>query len=132
MAKKKILVADDDADILEVINLILNVKGYEVVTENNGEKLLELKENLPDLLLLDIWMSGMDGRDICRQLKNREETKNLPVIMLSANIDIEAISSECGASGYLAKPFDIRQLVNIIEAHTRDNSVPVSSTRVAS
>jgi DNA-binding response OmpR family regulator len=132
MRRKKILVADDDADILEVINLILNVKGYDVITENDPEKLLELKDELPDLLLLDIWMSGADGRDICRQLKSREETKHLPVIMLSANIDIEQIWVECGASGYLAKPFDIRQLVNIIETHTSPASSRNASTNMLS
>src|SRR3954469_7004171 len=114
MKRKKILVADDDTDILEVINLILNVKGYDVRTEKNGENLLQMKEDLPDLLLLDIWMSGVDGRDICRQLKSRKETKDLPVIMLSANIDIQKMSVDCGATDYLAKPFDINELVGII------------------
>ena len=112
------MVADDDPDILEVINLILNVKGYDVKTENNGENLLQMKEDLPDLLLLDIWMSGIDGRDICKQLKSRKETKDLPVIMLSANIDIKKMTDDCGATDYLAKPFDINALVGIIEKHT--------------
>jgi DNA-binding response OmpR family regulator len=118
MKRKKIVVADDDSDILEVINLILNVKGYDVKTEKNAENLLTMKEDLPDLLLLDIWMSGVDGRDICRQLKSRQETKDLPVIMLSANIDIKNMSVDCGATDYLAKPFDINELVGIIEKHT--------------
>src|SRR5689334_2447438 len=118
MRRKKIVIADDDNDILEVINLILNVKGYDVQTEKNAENLLHMKENLPDLLLLDIWMSGVDGRDICRQLKNRSETRDLPVIMLSANIDIQKMSMDCGATDYLAKPFDINELVGIIEKHT--------------
>jgi DNA-binding response OmpR family regulator len=118
MKRKKILVVDDDPDILEVIHLILNVKGYEVRVEKNGENLLQMKEDLPDLLLLDIWMSGIDGRDICRQLKSRQETKDLPVIMLSANIDIKKMTADCGATDYLAKPFDINALVGIIEKHT--------------
>ena len=112
------MVADDDPDILEVINLILNVKGYEVKTEKNGENLLQMKEDIPDLLLLDIWMSGIDGRDICKQLRSRQETKDLPVIMLSANIDIKKMTDDCGATDYLAKPFDINALVGIIEKHT--------------
>lgn len=118
MRRKKILVADDDSDILEVINLILNVKGYDVKTEKNGENLLQMKEDLPDLLLLDIWMSGIDGRDICRKLREKMETRALPVIMLSANIDIKKMSDDCGATDYLAKPFDINDLVGIIEKHT--------------
>ena len=122
MKRKKILVADDDADILEVFQLILSVKGYDVRTENNPEKLLELKDDLPDLIFLDIWMSGMDGQDICRQLRSREETKYVPIIMLSANVDIENIAAECGATGYLAKPFDIKQLVHVIEKYTSEQS----------
>ena len=118
MKRKKILIADDDADILEVVNLILDVKGYDVQTEKNGENLLKMKDNLPDLLLLDIWMSGVDGRDICRKLRERQETRHLPVIMLSANIDIKKMSDDCGATDYLAKPFDINDLVGIIEKHT--------------
>jgi DNA-binding response OmpR family regulator len=118
MKRKKIVIADDDSDILEVVNLILNVKGYDVKTEKNAENLLDMKEELPDLVLLDIWMSGIDGRDICRQLKSRKETKDLPVIMLSANIDIKNMSAACGATDYLAKPFDINELVGIIEKHT--------------
>jgi CheY-like chemotaxis protein len=119
MNRKKIMVADDDADILEVMNLILNMKGYDVKTETNGEKLLEMKEDIPDLLLLDIWMSGMDGRDICKKLKTRQETRDLPVVMLSANIDIEKISMDCGATDYLPKPFDINELVGMIEKYTK-------------
>jgi len=122
MKRKKILVADDDADILEVFQLILSVKGYDVRTENNPEKLLELKDDLPDLIFLDIWMSGMDGQDICRRLRSREETKHIPIIMLSANVDIENIATECGATGYLAKPFDIKQLVHVIEKYTSEQS----------
>ena len=118
MKRKKILIADDDADILEVVNLILDVKGYDVQTEKNGENILKMKDNLPDLLLLDIWMSGVDGRDICRQLREKQETKHLPVIMLSANIDIKKMSDDCGATDYLAKPFDIKDLVGMIEKHT--------------
>ena len=114
MRRKKILVADDDTDILEVMTLILNEKGYDVKTEKNGEKVLQMKEDLPDLLLLDIRMSGMDGRDICRQLKSQDQTRNLPIIMLSANIDIQKMSAECGANAYLPKPFDINELVKMI------------------
>jgi len=117
MQRKKILVADDDTDILEVLTLILKDKGFDVETEKNGEKLLEIKDNLPDLLLLDIWMSGMDGSEICRHLKNQQETRDLPIIMLSANIDIHKMSSQCGANGYLPKPFDINELVATIRRH---------------
>ena len=115
--RKKIMIADDDSDILEVITLILEDKGFEVSTAINGEKLESMQESLPDLLLLDIWMSGRDGREICRQLKNQPATKHIPIIMLSANIDISKISAECGANDCIAKPFDIKDLLKVINKH---------------
>ena len=117
MNGKRILIADDDSDILEVVTLILEEKGYLVDTAPNGEKLEELESSLPDLLLLDIRMSGKDGREVCRLLKNKQATRNMPIVMLSANIDIAKISAECGANDSLAKPFEISELLAVIERH---------------
>ena len=111
------MVADDDSDILEIITIILEEKGYEVKTAPNGESLDALEKLQPDLLLLDIRMSGKDGREVCRRLKNQQATSHIPIIMLSANIDIAKISAECGANDSLAKPFEIKDLLAIIERH---------------
>ena len=71
---KKIMIADDDAGIVDAVKAMLDFYGYEVSYTLDGNNLLEMNDNFPDLLLLDIWMSGSDGRDICRQLKKQEHT----------------------------------------------------------
>jgi CheY-like chemotaxis protein len=115
--KKKILVADDDPSILEAIQLILEDEGYEVVTTVNGETIYQMEKEYPDLLLLDIWMSGQDGRDICKFLKSRESTRDIPIIMISANKDTAVIAKESGADGFLAKPFEMNALLDIVSKY---------------
>ena len=69
MQQKKIMIADDDAAIVDVIELILSFEGYTVRSTLKGETLMDMNDNFPDLILLDIWMSGWDGREICKKLK---------------------------------------------------------------
>ncbi len=111
---KKILIADDDPAILDVVTIILEDAGYEVSSTEKGEELMNLSGLLPDIILLDIWMLGKDGSDICRHLKTNPETKNIPVVIVSANREIKKIASECLADDYLAKPFEIDDLIAII------------------
>lgn len=114
MTKKKILVADDDPSILEAVQLILEDAGYDVVTAVNGETVYQMEKEYPDLLLLDIWMSGQDGSDICKFLKSRETTKNIPVIMISANKDTEEIAQKSGADDFITKPFEMKDLLTLV------------------
>lgn len=116
--KKKILVADDDPAILEVIRLILEDEGFEVKTAVDGEAIYKMEKDYPDVLLLDIWMSGMDGRDICTHVKKQELTKNIPIIMVSANRDTEKIAREAGADDFLTKPFEMDELVAVVKKYT--------------
>jgi DNA-binding response OmpR family regulator len=110
---KKIFIADDDQDILDILRLMLQTKKYQVSVSKNGHELFEYgPEQLPDLILLDIWMSGIDGRDICARLKSNELTRDIPVLFVSANSNIKAIAQECSAAGYIAKPFDMQVLLN--------------------
>ena len=109
--KKKILVADDNPAILDALDIMLEENGYEVETTLNGAAAQDMKEPLPDLLLLDIGMSGTDGRDICKQLKNSASTKNIPVIMISATKDLEQIAKDSGADYFIAKPFQMEHLL---------------------
>lgn len=118
MAKsKKIIIADDDPGILDAIGILLEFEGYEVCSTPNGTNLLTMKDELPDLVLLDIWMSGVDGRDICRKLKQQPDTRNIPVVLLSASKDIERSAIEAGADDFLAKPFEITDLLKKIERY---------------
>lgn len=119
MNKKKILVADDDPAILEVITLILEDAGYALTTSRNGETVKKVQGELPDLILLDIWMSGINGSDICKHLKAKPTTKHIPIVMISANKDAKTIALEAGANDFLAKPFEITKLVSIVEKYAK-------------
>ncbi len=115
---KRIMIADDDPAILDAIGIILEYKGYQVLQALNGEGLIEMENEFPDLLLLDIWMSGIDGRDICKKLKTTETTSKIPIVLISAGKDIEQSAREAGADDFLAKPFEIDELFKMIELHT--------------
>jgi len=112
---KKVLVADDDPAILDVMRMMLEFEGYEVTTTPNGATILRMETDFPDLMLLDIWMSGTDGRELCRQLKLNEKTKNIPVVLVSASKDIEHSAREAGADDFIAKPFEMNELLQKIE-----------------
>lgn len=113
---KKILAVDDDSDILDVIRIILEDEGYEVSTLANGKQVFEvLEENIPDLILLDVMLGGLDGRDICRALKQHDVFKNIPVVMISASHNLNNLLLMPGApDNFLAKPFDIDRLVEMV------------------
>lgn len=115
--KKKILVADDDPGILDALRFMLEESGYQVDTTVDGETVAKMFEDKPDLLLLDIWMSGQDGRDICKALKAQDSTRHIPIIMVSANKDTERIAKEAGADDFLAKPFEMKDLLSKVAFH---------------
>jgi len=119
LKQKKIMIADDDPGIVDAIEMLLEFEGYEVTSTVDGSTVLDMKENLPDLLLLDIWMSGEDGRDICKKLKQEPLTKNIPIIMVSASRDIKESAMEAGADDFLAKPFEMNDLLKKIEDLTK-------------
>ncbi|MBE9584338.1 response regulator transcription factor [Mucilaginibacter sp. JRF] len=113
---KKIMIADDDPGIVDAVEMLLEFEGYAVTSTVEGSAVLALQDNLPDLLLLDIWMSGEDGRDICRSLKGDATKKHIPVIMISASKDIKDSAMQAGADDFLAKPFEMNDLLGKIEA----------------
>jgi len=117
MQQKKIMIADDDAAIVDVIELILSFEGYAVRSTLKGETLMDMNDNFPDLILLDIWMSGWDGREICKKLKLAEASKETLIILTSASKDIEFSAIEAGADDFIAKPFDIEDLVGKVKKH---------------
>ena len=109
------MIADDDPGILDAVGIILEFEGYQVQSTLNGSALLTMEDEFPDLLLLDIWMSGADGRDICKQLKQKPATSKIPVVLISASKDIERSAMEAGADDFLEKPFEIDVLLQKIE-----------------
>lgn len=108
------MVADDDMSILDVVGSMLEFAGYTVTHSNTAELVLS-NPKLPDLFLLDIWINGTDGREICRQLKQNTTTKDIPVILFSASWGIEQSAREAGADDFLAKPFHMTDLLEKIE-----------------
>jgi DNA-binding response OmpR family regulator len=114
---KKILVVDDDLDILDALQFMLEDAGYEVTITEKGEYAENLRDTnggLPDVIILDVLLSGKDGRIICQKLKSQEDTKHIPIIMISAHPNAKQSAQAVGADDFLAKPFDMDVLLTRI------------------
>ena len=113
--KKKILVIDDDEGIVTAISIILDTYGYSIDATTKGEEVgMRVSDFQPDLILLDVFLAGYDGRDICKKLKADNATKRIPIIMISAHPSAKAHSRLSGADDFLPKPFEIDQLISLI------------------
>ncbi|QQG43886.1 MAG: response regulator [Candidatus Roizmanbacteria bacterium] len=113
---KHILIIDDDLGISEVIKIILQDGGYKTTVINNGFNIVKIVKKLkPDLILLDVWMSGIDGRDVAVLLRSEKKTSKIPIILISALSNTEEIAKEINADGFLSKPFDISELMAIVK-----------------
>ncbi len=111
----KILVIDDDQPILEIVQTILTNDGYDVETISDWPEVYEkIKSYKPDLVILDIFISGSDGRVICKELKKSKTTANIPVILFSATNRLESYTKDSNAQGYLKKPFEATDLLEIV------------------
>ncbi|MDQ6763650.1 MAG: response regulator [Bacteroidota bacterium] len=112
---KKILVIDDDADILELVQCVLKKAGFEVHTHNSGfDAVAKITECNPNAILLDIQLPGKSGTDIYKELR---KTNHVPVVFFSANADKQKVLSECKAEAFISKPFDINQLLHTINEY---------------
>jgi len=115
---KRILICDDDPVILRLLQVNLELEGYDVVLAHHGEEAYQVaQETMPDLIILDIMMPRWDGYKACQELKALEATKHIPVVFLSAKAqqsDIE-IGKSFGVDEYLTKPFDPSDLIDVVE-----------------
>lgn len=108
----KILLIDDDPDVRTVMSMMLQKQGYQVVTASRREDALEkLEEELPGLILLDVLLSGSDGRELCRELKGSVRTKDIPVIMFSGHPGAAVHFETYGADDFITKPFNTELLL---------------------
>ena len=115
---KTILVCDDDEGILDMMEIILEGTGYNMIPVQNSLTIYEvIEKEHPDLLLLDLWMPVLSGDQILRNLRINPQTKELPVIIISASRDGKQIATEAGANDYMAKPFDLEFLLEKIEQY---------------
>lgn len=137
MAKQQILVVDDERDIQELVSYNLIKNGYQVTTVATGEEAItRARSDLPDLVVLDLMLPGVDGLDVCKALKNDPKTAHLPVIMLTAKgEEVDVVTGlEVGADDYITKPFSPRVLVARVRAlfrkYQRDEESEPDSTSV--
>ena len=122
MPRKKILVVDDEPDLVETLTMRLEANDYEVISASNGEDALKkAKSDKPDLVLLDVMMPPPNGYKVCRMLKDDPEHKNLPVILLAAKgSDSDKFwGTESGADAYVTKPYNSQELLEKIRSLTK-------------
>lgn len=122
MAKKRILVVEDEEDILALVHYNLVKEGYQVECVTSGEEAYrKARQHLPDLILLDLMLPGIDGLEVCRRLKRESETESVPVIMLTARGEESDVVAglEMGADDYIAKPFSTQVLLARVKAVLR-------------
>jgi phosphate regulon transcriptional regulator PhoB len=122
MGTATVLVIDDEKDLVELVRYNLEQAGYDVIAAADGKAGLEVaRKHLPDLVVLDWMMPGMDGLEVCRQLRADARTARLPLIMLTAKASEadRVVGLELGADDYLVKPFSPRELVARVKAHLR-------------
>ena len=122
MEEKKILVVDDEVDLVKTIQFSLELEGYKVLVSYNGEDALSQarKEN-PDLILLDIMLPKLDGYKVCRLLKFDEQYKHIPILMMTAKTQEKdkLMGKETGADEYITKPFDMEELMEKIKVYLK-------------
>lgn len=125
MANEKILIVDDEEHIVELLHFNLVNAGYEVLSANNGIDAVKIaKTEKPSLLLLDLMLPGMDGFDVCKEIKRDSEMKKTSIIMLTAKgeeLD-KILGLELGADDYITKPFSVRELLARVKAVLRRTS----------
>ncbi|HCE44328.1 MAG TPA: DNA-binding response regulator [Lentisphaeria bacterium] len=130
MSKGNIFVVDDEEDILELIRMNLEREGYKVTCIDAGEECVKkAREKIPDLVLLDLMLPGIDGLDVCKILKNDSKTRHIPIVMLTAKGEESDIVTglELGADDYITKPFNLKVLIARIKAVLRKGSVSQES-----
>jgi CheY-like chemotaxis protein len=121
---KKILVVDDDPPIVKGIEMVLKNAGYTTQVTLKGEETIDLVKSFkPDLILLDVMLGAMDGREIARELKTAEDTKTIPIVMISANPTISKDIYAYGVDTFVPKPFSSAYLLETIQKY-----IPVTTT----
>lgn len=125
MNSKKILIVDDEEDLVETVRFPLEMEGYHVLVSYNGEDALNQarKEN-PDLILLDLMLPKLDGYKVCRLLKFDDRYKHIPILMLTAKTQEKdkTLGMETGANEYITKPFEMDDLIKKVKTYLKTSS----------
>jgi len=115
---KRILIVDDELDVLELVAFRLEKAGYGIITAVDGQEGLDsIRAERPDLVLLDSCLPGMDAFEVCKELKNDEGLKHMPIILFTATLDITVAekAKELGANDFILKPFDSEELLKKVK-----------------
>jgi DNA-binding NtrC family response regulator len=113
---KKVLIYDDDTDLLEVCSLILTARNFDVVVrEKCTEIIADVGEHHPDVIIMDNWIPDIGGVKATQLVKGSDKYKNIPVIFFTANSNVSELAAEAGADYFLQKPFDINQLEEMVK-----------------
>jgi DNA-binding response OmpR family regulator len=114
---KQVVVVEDNADILDLIRVILTDEGFDVVGFDHIVPTHKILAQSPLVILLDVRLQDGNGGTLCRNIKSDPESRHIPVVLISALSNIEEMALECRADGFLAKPFDIADLVNLVKRY---------------
>ncbi|HWK99431.1 MAG TPA: response regulator [Parapedobacter sp.] len=117
--KKQILFVEDDSDVLEVVSEFMQFEDYHVITDNGKSLNKKLQQHAVGLILLDENLTWGWGSDLCRKLKADNETASIPVVLISAINNIDQIAAQCGAETYIRKPFDIYDVIDVVNSYYR-------------
>ena len=113
--KALILVVDDDPDISMMLKMMLEYKGYKVITADRVDEIFQaITAHSFNLIIMDMLLSGINGTDICLQLKGKEDTSRIPVMMISAHPNAKELCLQAGANDFMAKPFDMDDILNTV------------------
>lgn len=119
----RVLLVDDDEGILEALQIAIESEDYEVLTTTKGEQSIDLaKKYYPNVVVMDLLLSGKNGSELTVELKSCGETRNIPVILISAHPGAEKTATDCGADEFLAKPFSLDDLLQRIAKYMPPNS----------
>ena len=125
MSPKKILVVDDEVDLVETVRFPLEMKGFDVLVSYNGEDALsQARKEKPDLIILDLMLPKLDGYKVCRLLKFDERYKHIPILMLTAKTQEKdkILGKETGADEYITKPFEMDDLMEKVKKYLKISS----------
>ena len=111
---KKILIIEDDNQVMQVLKDILEAEGFEVIGYADKNSIKGIIINRPDLVLLDNQLKDGFGFELCAEIKANTFTENIPVILVSAYQDLKELANKCGADAYLCKPFDLQELLRVV------------------
>jgi CheY-like chemotaxis protein len=121
-----LLIVEDHSGIVDALRLVLEDEGYHVEVWAHEAMVHPLHEPLPDLILLDLLLGGMDGKTLCQHFKQAPATRHIPVILMSANKHIARIAAEVGADAWLLKPFAMEAIFTLIEHYGQQKAAKIS------